>query len=135
METIKISVDVNVNLSKETLAVIAAVMGGASPSKTKKLAKTIKEDVKPEKEDVKPEKEDVKPEKEDVKPEKEDVKPEKEDVKPEKQLEVLRSLLRDKVADHREEIKAKLNDLGAASLTKLDPEKYSDMYRFLISLH
>lgn len=107
METIKISVDVNVNLSKETLAVIAAVMGGASPSKTKKLAKTIKEDVKPEKEDV----------------------------KPEKQLEVLRSLLRDKVADHREEIKAKLNDLGAASLTKLDPEKYSDMYRFLISLH
>ena len=128
METIKISVDVNVNLSKETLAVIAAVMGGASPSKTKKLAKTIKEDVKPEKEDVKPEKEDVKPEKEDVKPE-------KEDVKSEKQLEVLRSLLRDKVADHREEIKAKLNDLGAASLTKLDPEKYSDMYRFLISLH
>ena len=107
METIKISVDVNVNLSKETLAVIAAVMGEASPSKTKKLAKTIKEDVKPEKEDV----------------------------KPEKQLEVLRSLLRDKVADHREEIKAKLNDLGAASLTKLDPEKYSDMYRFLISLH
>ena len=128
MEAIKISVDVNVNLSKETLAVIAAVMGGAFPSKTKKLAKTIKEDVKPEKEDVKPEKEDVKPEKEDVKPE-------KEDIKPEKQLEALRSLLRDKVADHREEIKAKLNDLGAASLTKLDPEKYSDMYRFLISLH
>ena len=121
METIKISVDVNVNLSKETLAVIAAVMGGGSPSKTKKLAKTSKEDVKPEKEDVKPEKEDVKPG--------------KEDVKSEKQLEVLRSLLRDKVADHREEIKAKLNDLGAASLTKLDPEKYSDMYRFLISLH
>ena len=114
MEAIKISVDVNVNLSKETLAVIAAVMGGAFPSKTKKLAKTIKEDVKPEKEDVKPEKEDI---------------------KPEKQLEALRSLLRDKVADHREEIKAKLNDLGAASLTKLDPEKYSDMYRFLISLH
>ena len=107
MEAIKISVDVNVNLSKETLAVIAAVMGGAFPSKTKKLAKTIKEDVKPEKEDI----------------------------KPEKQLEALRSLLRDKVADHREEIKAKLNDLGAASLTKLDPEKYSDMYRFLISLH
>ncbi|MDE5977970.1 MAG: hypothetical protein K2G70_05850, partial [Turicibacter sp.] len=39
-----------------------------------------------------------------------------------------------KVNDHREAIKAKLLEIGAASVTKIDPSKYQEMINFLNSL-
>ena len=49
-------------------------------------------------------------------------------------IEHVRKALADKVNGHREEIKAKLNSLGAPSVTKLDPAKYTEMFSFLNAL-
>lgn len=51
-----------------------------------------------------------------------------------KNIEDVRGMLVKKVNDHREVIKQKLNELGAPSVTKLDPAKYDEMYDFLTSL-
>lgn len=51
-----------------------------------------------------------------------------------KSIEDVRTMLASKVNEHRSEIKEKLNELGAPSVTKLDPSKYDDMYNFLESL-
>ena len=49
-------------------------------------------------------------------------------------IETVRQALAAKVNSHREEIKAKLNELGSPSVTKLDPAKYGVMLSFLNSL-
>lgn len=49
-------------------------------------------------------------------------------------IETVRQALAAKVNSHREEIKAKLNELGSPSVTKLDPAKYGEMLNFLNSL-
>lgn len=49
-------------------------------------------------------------------------------------VEELRNLLSMKVNAHRKEIKEKLEQLGAPSITKLDEENYEEMYSFLESL-
>lgn len=49
-------------------------------------------------------------------------------------IESVRAVLATKVNDHREAIKNKLNELGAPSVTKLDPSKYQEMYDFLNNL-
>lgn len=51
-----------------------------------------------------------------------------------KSIEDVRGMLAKKVNVHRDVIKQKLNDLGAPSVTKLDPAKYDEMYNFLESL-
>lgn len=51
-----------------------------------------------------------------------------------KNIEDVRGVLAKKVNEHRDEIKQKLNELGAPSVTKLDPAKYDEMYNFLESL-
>lgn len=51
-----------------------------------------------------------------------------------KNIEDVRGMLAEKVNEHRDEIKQKLNELGATSVTKLDPAKYDEMYNFLESL-
>lgn len=51
-----------------------------------------------------------------------------------KSVEAIRALLAKKVNEHRDAIKQKLNELGAPSVTKLDPAKYDEMYNFLESL-
>lgn len=51
-----------------------------------------------------------------------------------KNIEDVRGMLAKKVNEHRDEIKQKLNELGAPSVTKLDPAKYDEMYNFLESL-
>lgn len=51
-----------------------------------------------------------------------------------KNIEDVRGMLAEKVNEHRDEIKQKLNELGAPSVTKLDPAKYDEMYNFLKSL-
>lgn len=49
-------------------------------------------------------------------------------------IEDVRKVLSEKVNEHRAEIKAKLTELGAPSVTKLDPAKYLEMYNFLSAL-
>lgn len=49
-------------------------------------------------------------------------------------IEMVRAALTKKVNVHRAEIKAKLNELGSPSVTKLDPAKYREMYDFLEAL-
>ena len=53
---------------------------------------------------------------------------------PQVTIEQVRQALAAKVNDHREEIKEKLNSLGAPSVTKLDPAKYAEMFTFLNAL-
>jgi hypothetical protein len=49
-------------------------------------------------------------------------------------ISMVRELLSDKVKEHRSEIKERLNELGAPSVTKLSPDKYKDLYEFLLEL-
>ena len=49
-------------------------------------------------------------------------------------IDEVRSAVALKVADYRQEIKDKLTELGAPSVTKLDPAKYKDMLDFINSL-
>ena len=49
-------------------------------------------------------------------------------------IEDLRALMSEKVANHRQEIKAKLSELGAPSVTKLDQSCYAELYDFLNEL-
>lgn len=51
-----------------------------------------------------------------------------------KGIEDVRGLLAKKVNEHRDVIKQKLIELGAPSVTRLDPAKYDEMYNFLESL-
>lgn len=51
-----------------------------------------------------------------------------------KSIEDVRGMLAKKVNEHRDIIKQKLNELGAPSVTKLDPSKYDEMYNFLSEL-
>ena len=53
---------------------------------------------------------------------------------PQVTIEQVRRALAAKVNGHREEIKEKLNSLGAPSVTKLDPAKYTEMFTFLNTL-
>lgn len=51
-----------------------------------------------------------------------------------KSIEDVRAMLAKKVNEHRDVIKQKLIEFGAPSVTKLDPAKYDEMYNFLESL-
>lgn len=51
-----------------------------------------------------------------------------------KSIEDVRGMLAKKINEHRDVIKQKLNELGAPSVTKLDPAKYNEMYNFLVAL-
>lgn len=53
---------------------------------------------------------------------------------PQVTIEQVRRALAAKVNGHRVEIKEKLNSLGAPSVTKLDPAKYTEMLTFLNAL-
>ena len=50
------------------------------------------------------------------------------------QVEEVREKLKEKVAEHREEIKAKLTELGAPNVSSLDPSKYTEFVNFLEGL-
>lgn len=49
-------------------------------------------------------------------------------------IEDVRKVLAEKLDQHRPAIKAKLTELNAPSVTKLDPAHYNEMYEFLVSL-
>lgn len=50
------------------------------------------------------------------------------------QVEEVREKLKEKVSEHREEIKAKLTELGAPNVSSLDPSKYTEFVNFLEGL-
>lgn len=125
MEAIKISLEVNVNLSESTMnflkpfIVLAQQQGlmseGPAPAKhaPAKPAPAKPAPAKPA---------PAKPA------------PSQEASSDSKSIEDIRALLVIKVNDHRAAIKQKLEELGAPSVSKLDPYKYDEMFNFLESL-
>ena len=132
MEAIKISVEVSVNLSENTQNFIKSLFGGAmvtATTQTQKPAPAAPAQVsKPQAQAAAPAQ----------------TKPAAASApgapaaqaasSASKSIEDVRKMLAQKVNEHRDAIKQKLNELGAPSVTKLDPSKYDEMYNFLESL-
>ena len=129
LEPIKVSVDVNVHLSEKTEQFILGLFSGKSVNDAKPAANAAKPESKPA---AKPEsKPAAKPEsKPAAKPESKPANTASDNIS----IEDVREALSKKVATHRSEIKEKLTELGAPSVTKLDNSKYSEMLNFLNSL-
>ena len=116
LEPIKVSVDVNVHLSEKTEQFILGVFSGKSVNNTKPAAPAAKPESKPAAPAAKPESKPANTASDNI------------------SIEDVREALSKKVATHRSEIKEKLTELGAPSVTKLDKSKYSEMLNFLNSL-
>ena len=141
MEAIKISVEVSVNLSENTQNFIKSLFGGAmvtASTQTQKPAPVAP--AKPASQPVPAQA--PKPQAPAAAPA-----PTKPAATPApgapavqaassayKSIEDVRKMLAQKVNEHRDVIKQKLNEFGAPSVTKLDPSKYDEMYNFLESL-
>lgn len=108
METIKISVEVSVNLSENTQKFLTSLFAAGVPSGAQVAASVSKPapsaPAAPAASSAS------------------------------KSIEDVRGMLAKKVNEHRDIIKQKLNELGVPSVTKLDPAKYDEMYNFLESL-
>ena len=105
LEPIKVSVDVNVHLSEKTEQFILGLFSGKSVNNAQPAAPAAKPESKP----ASTASDNI-------------------------SIEDVREALSKKVATHRSEIKEKLTELGAPSVTKLDKSKYSEMLNFLNSL-
>ena len=127
LEPIKVSVDVNVHLSEKTEQFILGLFSGKSVNNTKPAAPAAKPESKPAAPAAKSE---SKPAATAAKPESKPANTASDNIS----IEDVREALSKKVATHRSEIKEKLTELGAPSVTKLDKSKYSDMLNFLNSL-
>lgn len=147
MKTLKVKVNVNVSLSSETMDFISLLMTG----KVAELPEKVKAEPV-EKKETKAPVEATKPVAQQV------VKPTAvesakttpppptkavESAKPtesakqsdgEHTLEEVRTLLGEKVNDHRAAIKEKLTALGAKNVSTLEPQNYDEMYNFLFAL-
>ena len=151
METIKISIEVSVNLSENTQKFLTSLFAAGVPSGAQVAASVSKpthqsESVKPthQSESVKPthQSESVKPTPQPAAPAQTQSAAKPAPSAPvapaassaSKSIEDVRGMLAKKVNEHRDVIKQKLNELGAPSVTKLDPAKYDEMYNFLESL-
>lgn len=123
MENFKISVDVNVKFSEETIKAIASIFSSASSAATTKAPATqAPATAKPETKPAPVAPAPVAP-------------ATAAPAKPASiSIDEVRAVLVNKVNAHREEIKNKLTELGAPSVTKLDPSKYEEMLNFLNSL-
>ena len=138
METLKFSIDVNVNISfdKNTSglfsnAVNAALAGILSGPRCHCNAPTIEP---AEKVAEKPAEKVAEKPAEKVAEKPAEKVAEKPAVTTGVSIEDVRKALASKVNEHRQEIKEKLEELGAPSVTKLDPSKYEEMYNYLTSL-
>lgn len=120
LEPIKVSVDVNVHLSEKTEQFILGLFSGKSVNNAQQAATAAKPESKPA----------AKPAAPAAKPESKPANTASDNIS----IEDVREALSKKVATHRSEIKEKLTELGAPSVTKLDKSKYSDMLNFLNSL-
>lgn len=126
LEPIKVSVDVNIHLSEKTEQFILGLFGGKSVNNAQPAAQAAKPASKPESKPA------SKPAAQAAKPESKPAA----DTAPSDNVSIedVREALSKKVATHRSEIKEKLTELGAPSVTKLDKSKYSNMLDFLNSL-
>ena len=127
LEPIKVSVDVNVHLSEKTEQFILGLFSCKSVNNTKPAATAAKPESKPAATAAKPESKPAAPA---AKQESKPANTASDNIS----IEDVREALSKKVATHRSEIKEKLTELGAPSVTKLDKSKYSDMLNFLNSL-
>lgn len=136
LEPIKVSVDVNVHLSEKTEQFILGLFSGKSVNNTKPAAPAAKPESKlavPTAKPTAPAATAAKP----AAPAATAAKPESKPANTASDnisIEDVREALSKKVATHRSEIKEKLTELGAPSVTKLDKSKYSNMLDFLNSL-
>lgn len=133
METIKISVEVSVNLSENTQKFLTSLFGNAiAPSApaapASKPAPTTPAPAKPTPQPAAPAQTQSAANPAPSAP----AAPAASSAP--KSIEDVRGLLARKVNEHRDVIKQKLNELGAPSVTRLDPAKYDEMYNFLESL-
>lgn len=136
METIKISVEVSVNLSENTQNFIKSLFGNAiapsapaaPASKPAPAALAKPAPTKPTPQPAAPAQTQSAAEPAPSAP----AAPAASSAS--KGIEDVRGMLAKKVNEHRDVIKQKLNELGAPSVTKLDPAKYDEMYNFLESL-
>ena len=121
MEPIKIEVSVELNLSEDVKNFVASLVSNSSkPAAT--TAKPAPAPAKPA------------PAAPAAKPAPAPAKPAEKPAEAEVSIEDVRKALASKVANHRAEIKDKLDEFGAPSVTKLDPAKYQDMLDYLNSL-
>lgn len=138
METIKISVEVSVNLSENTQKFLTSLFATGVPSGAQVAASVSKP--APPAALAKPA--PAKPTPQPAAPAQTQSAAEPAPSAPaapaassaSKSIEDVRGMLAKKVNEHRDVIKQKLNELGAPSVTKLDPAKYDEMYNFLESL-
>lgn len=133
METIKISVEVSVNLSENTQKFLTSLLGNAiAPSApaapASKPAPATPAPAKPTPQPAAPAQTQSAAKPAPSAP----AAPAASSAS--KSVEDVRGMLAKKVNGHREVIKQKLNELGAPSVTRLDPAKYDEMYNFLESL-
>lgn len=133
METIKISVEVSVNLSENTQKFLTSLFAAGVPSGAQVAASVSKpthqsESVKPTPQPAAPAQTQSAAKPAPSAP----VAPAASSAS--KSIEDVRGMLAKKVNEHRDVIRQKLNELGAPSVTKLDPAKYGEMYNFLESL-
>lgn len=139
METIKISVEVSVNLSENTQNFIKSLFGNAiapsapaapaaKPAPTAPAAPAKPAPAKPTTQPAAPAQTQSAAKPAPSAP----AAPAASSAS--KNIEDVRGMLAKKVNEHRDEIKQKLNELGAPSVTKLDPAEYDEMYNFLESL-
>lgn len=144
METIKISVEVSVNLSENTQKFLTSLFATGVPSGAQVAASVSKPApaalAKPA--PAKPTPQPAAPAQTQSAAEPAPSAPTPKPAAPaapaassaSKNIEDVRGMLAKKVNEHRDVIKQKLNELGAPSVTKLDPAKYDEMYNFLESL-
>jgi hypothetical protein len=124
METIKISIEVSVNLSENTQKFLTSLFAAGVPSGAQVAASVSKPTPQP----AAPAQTQSAAKPAPSAP----VAPAASSAS--KSIEDVRGMLAKKVNEHRDVIKQKLNELGAPSVTKLDPAKYDEMYNFLESL-
>jgi hypothetical protein len=144
METIKISVEVSVNLSENTQKFLTSLFAAGVPSGAQVAASVSKPaptaPVKPA--PAKPTLQPAAPALQPAAPAQTQSAAKPAPSAPaapaassaSKSIEDVRGMLVKKVNEHRDVIKQKLNEFGAPSVTKLDPSKYDEMYNFLESL-
>lgn len=132
METIKISVEVSVNLSENTQNFIKSLFGNATaiPATPIKKPAAVVPVTKPDPKPQAAAPAQTKPAAAPV----HGAPAAQAASSASKSIEDVRTLLAKKVNEHRDVIKQKLNELGAPSVTKLDPAKYDEMFNFLESL-
>lgn len=128
METIKISVEVSVNLSENTQKFLTSLFGNAIAPSAPAAPASKPAPAKPTPQPAAPAQTQSAAEPAPS------VSAAPAASSASKSIEDVRGMLAKKVNEHRDVIKQKLNELGAPSVTKLDPAKYDEMYNFLESL-